>query len=758
MQAYDDRLVPPISGKDFPVRRLIHFALVFSVAALSSASAQITATIDIDTAVRTPVPRGFSGFNDEVSTPVEYYDYRFNALAVQLSPGWVRFPGGISSDPYNWKDGKEEPAWVAQLVHAAGTPPDIASLLQKMELYVAGKGGGMFIDAANRANLLGARMVVCVNAFTGSVRSVGDLAAYAKANGIPVAVWELANEPYLFTPGFFRSGADYVAQMRPYRDAIKAVDPNAAVAIFFDNAGNGNAKSAWDDSIAAYPDKYWDVVTYHQYPARSLGKFSDWVAAENEVLATGTNLRVTDYLMPMNPPGMRFLVSEFDPSLGSGLPPPSLTNGTLYGGIFVAEYTMRMSTVPSVLLVGSHALPAIGGVDARNFHYLEVQAAAESGTSIDTLTLNFDFYLSAQGLGAAIANSVLKAAVESNKTTTAGGLTVSSGSGQMPALYAQSYSDAAGRLSVLVTNKSDTAHQIGIRVNGSAPPGPFAIRFIAGTDGSTTNSASNPNAVAIQNASSGNPVTVPPYSVLRADIANPPVATFVNSASYVRAPLAAQQLVTAFGEGFSAQTIAAQSQPLPTMLGDTTILLTDRAGKVWMAPLLYVSPGQANFLLPGGIGTGAVSGKVMRNGAAVLTGSFDVAAVSPGIYAANGNGAGVAAATALRAGPRGTATLAVFSCQPGISLSCLSSPLNLGGVTDTVYVALYGTGIRGAGSLQAYVAGQAVPVLYFGAQQQYAGLDQINISIPRSLAGIGEASVYLIADGRMSNMVTVNIQ
>jgi len=51
-----------------------------------------------------------------------------------------------------------------------------------------------------------------------------------------------------------------------------------------------------------------------------------------------------------------------------------------------------------------------------------------------------------------------------------------------------------------------------------------------------------------------------------------------------------------------------------------------------------------------------------------------------------------------------------------------------------------------------------VPVLFDGAQGQYQGLDQINISLPASLAATGEASVYVLADGKASNMVTIKIQ
>ena len=61
-------------------------------------------------------------------------------------------------------------------------------------------------------------------------------------------------------------------------------------------------------------------------------------------------------------------------------------------------------------------------------------------------------------------------------------------------------------------------------------------------------------------------------------------------------------------------------------------------------------------------------------------------------------------------------------------------------------------------NVQAYVAGQPVTVQYAGAQGQYQGLDQVNIALPASLAGAGEVSVYLVADGKPSNMTTINIQ
>jgi uncharacterized protein (TIGR03437 family) len=140
-----------------------------------------------------------------------------------------------------------------------------------------------------------------------------------------------------------------------------------------------------------------------------------------------------------------------------------------------------------------------------------------------------------------------------------------------------------------------------------------------------------------------------------------------------------------------------------------------------------------------------------------LSGSLTLAGVAPGLFAQNGNSAGVAAGTYVRASALNAPGF-LFSCQTGVPLSCLSAPISLGAATDSVFVTLYGTGIRGAKQVQVNVAGQAVPVLFAGAQGQYEGLDQINISLPASLAGTGEARVYVVADGTASNAVTIKIQ
>ena len=452
-----------VHSRSFAAQCFLVLAFTFS------AAGQTAATIAIDTTTTTPVRPNFSGFNVEIGT-MEAWDYNFNALANQLHPGWIRFPGGDSSEGFDWQTGQDPVAWVDQ--YAASTTA--GTVLREQTNWLAGKGGEKFIDAANRAHLWGASMVICVNASTDTPQSAGQMAAYAKANGIHVAVWELANEPYNQTT-FFSSAQDYATKMKPYRDAIKVADPNAIVSVFYDDPGRTTALNPpWNKSIEGYANPYWDAVTYHFYPAVSTGPFANWMADESAILATQTDAYITSYLATVTPPGMLFAVSEFNTAFGTGGTNQGLTTGTLWGAVYCAEFIMRMSKVPSLLLVGEHAIDNDGGVAANDYHYTEVTAAAMAGKPIDTSTLNYGYYFGAQGLGLAVLNSVLKNATLSDKTTVTGGATIpATGVGPIPALYAQAYSSASGAMSVIVTNKGATAQPVTIQVNGSTPAGPF---------------------------------------------------------------------------------------------------------------------------------------------------------------------------------------------------------------------------------------------------------------------------------------------
>jgi uncharacterized protein (TIGR03437 family) len=282
------------------------------------------------------------------------------------------------------------------------------------------------------------------------------------------------------------------------------------------------------------------------------------------------------------------------------------------------------------------------------------------------------------------------------------------------------------------------------------------VQFIAGTDPTAVNTAATPNTVSVQASTSANPVTVPAYSVVRVDLNSPAVVSVVGNAGYAAGPVAPQEIVSLFGTGIASQTAIAPAA-LPTALGGISVQFTDSAGNSQLAPLFAVAPTQANVLVPATLAAGPAAVAVLHGSIVALTGQVTIASSQPGLYSANADGSGVAAAVAALYPASGASTAEpVFTCTQSAARSCLPAPLSLGGATDTLYVSLYGTGIRGASSVECYVGGQSVPVTYSG-KSSYQGEDQVNISIPKSLAGAGDVRVYLVADGVVSNVVGLNV-
>jgi uncharacterized protein (TIGR03437 family) len=183
--------------------------------------------------------------------------------------------------------------------------------------------------------------------------------------------------------------------------------------------------------------------------------------------------------------------------------------------------------------------------------------------------------------------------------------------------------------------------------------------------------------------------------------------------------------------------------------------VTDAAGVGRPAPLLYVSPGQINFVVPDGTAPGLAT--------LVVSGQTFTAAiqpVAPTLFSANASGSGVAAATAIMVqvnNPLLQSSVPVFQCAGS---SCASVPIALG-VDTPVYVSLYGTGIRNRSSLAnvaVTINGIGVPVLYAGPAPGFTGLDQVNIGVVLSLRGSGESNVVMTVDGQAANTVTINVQ
>jgi uncharacterized protein (TIGR03437 family) len=234
----------------------------------------------------------------------------------------------------------------------------------------------------------------------------------------------------------------------------------------------------------------------------------------------------------------------------------------------------------------------------------------------------------------------------------------------------------------------------------------------------------------------------------------------VQSAAAPNAAVTPESMASIYGSNLAVPTEQAAGQPPPATLGEDTLTVTDSAGAARVAPLMYVSPLQINFVVPAGTVAGVAQFTINNGSAASSTTTGLVQSVAPTLFTMSGDGKGVPAANAIQvatAAPQIQSPVPVFQCAAS---GCESTPIALSANTN-VYLILYGTGIRNRSSLAnvtTNINGRNVPVLYAGPQSSYEGLDQVNLLLPLSLSGAGEVNVILTVDGQTANVVTINIQ
>ncbi|HYW40571.1 MAG TPA: hypothetical protein VE957_20900 [Terriglobales bacterium] len=245
------------------------------------------------------------------------------------------------------------------------------------------------------------------------------------------------------------------------------------------------------------------------------------------------------------------------------------------------------------------------------------------------------------------------------------------------------------------------------------------------------------------------------YGVIPADT--------VQSAAAFEYTVPPDSIASIYGINLAAATASAPSQPLPTILGGASLVVTDANGNQLPAPLLYVSPTQINFVVPNGAASGNATFTV-TNGATTAAATGAVQPVAPALFSTDASGTGVAAATALQTqagNPQMQTPVAVYQCGDS---GCSSVPIAVSAAAP-VYASFYGTGIRNLSSLSnvsVSVNGVKLKVLYAGPAPGFTGLDQVNVLLDPSLSGAGEVNVVLTVDGQtndpITNPVTINIQ
>jgi uncharacterized protein (TIGR03437 family) len=163
------------------------------------------------------------------------------------------------------------------------------------------------------------------------------------------------------------------------------------------------------------------------------------------------------------------------------------------------------------------------------------------------------------------------------------------------------------------------------------------------------------------------------------------------------------------------------------------------------ALLLYVSPSQINFVVPGDTAPGTAD-VVVRNTStgAAQSGTMLVQNAAPAVFSADGTGKGAGA---------------ILNAVTFASAPFLTVTPEIAGSDQRTRLAVFATGLRYAATVGASATDASgntynLTVEYAGPAPGYFGLDQVNIVLPPDLDGAGVVSLFLTADASRSNLVS----
>lgn len=219
------------------------------------------------------------------------------------------------------------------------------------------------------------------------------------------------------------------------------------------------------------------------------------------------------------------------------------------------------------------------------------------------------------------------------------------------------------------------------------------------------------------------------------------------AAGYRSDVLAPDSIVSLFGSGLANSTVSATSNILPQEVAGRSVRVTDAEGRVQSAGIYFVSPGQINFLMPASLSAGKARVDLFGSGGMIASAEITLSPVAPGLFTADGSVNGSPSAVLVRAPLQGPQSSTV-----------LNGPIRFGPIGEQMALVIYGSGWRRASGLSAVsarVGTTNVTVQFAGAQGEYPGLDQMNLVLPRSLAGSANQVLSISVDGVPANSVAL---
>ena len=230
----------------------------------------------------------------------------------------------------------------------------------------------------------------------------------------------------------------------------------------------------------------------------------------------------------------------------------------------------------------------------------------------------------------------------------------------------------------------------------------------------------------------------------------------VSAASFASsAPLAPGAFASIFGKHLGNSSVLASALPLPTDLAGAQAVV---AGE--LAPVDYASDGQLNVLLPFDLPANSTQQIIVQQGTAYsLPQPLTIAATGPAVFTRDQSGHGPGAIVVVKPDgtqfpadathPASTGDSLVIYCA---GLGTVDPAVAIGAAAPTLPLAKVATPIT------ATIGGQPAPVSFAGLTPTYAGLYQVNVTVPPGITPGPSVPVVLTGAGLSSPPVTVAIQ
>ncbi len=204
-------------------------------------------------------------------------------------------------------------------------------------------------------------------------------------------------------------------------------------------------------------------------------------------------------------------------------------------------------------------------------------------------------------------------------------------------------------------------------------------------------------------------------------------AKIANAASFDMTQVARGSLGAIFGTQMADSAMSAPSANLPFELNGVTVSVGGLAAR-----LIFVSDLQINAVLPSGVGNGDAVDFTINNNGVQSAGKVKIVENAPGVFSASNDGTGPAAAQCVSSAP------------DGMNLIFANPPCAVGNEAQFTTLVVYGTGWRNSSSTQLKIGDQTLTPTFTGAQPNFPGLDQINVTLTRELAGRSDQDLSVV--------------